>query len=222
MIAPEFAFFRPQPYDEFPSQQVFLIEDGQVEDPTTQFEINYSISTREFSSQTGIYTPIPENIPEDALFLGQRNRGFRIVSVLYDLPLHPYQDVILTIHLATGVSGPALRPEDFPERWTGSSAEISMISLGEAGIPGELAIGGWVFIETGAVGIPTDKAWIVVEGEMRWLATPDRMILRWEQGGMLFELSVSPIEGEIPEGVSWLTVEELIAIAAEMVEKIIP
>jgi hypothetical protein len=57
---------------------------------------------------------------------------------------------------------------------------------------------------------------------MRWLATPDRMILRWEQGGMLFELSVSPIEGEIPEGVSWLTVEELIAIAAEMVEKIIP
>jgi hypothetical protein len=214
-----YSFFLPLPYDAFPAQQVLLIEDGQPVDPTTPLAILNSISTREFSSRTGLYTPIPESIPEEAVFLGQRNSGARIVTVVYELPLSPYQTALLTVHLPTGVGGPELVPEDFPDRRTGASAEISRVSLGEAGIPGELTIGGWVFVEEGVVGIPVDKTWVVVEGETRWVSGPERVTLRWEQGGILFELTVAPVEPAA--GANWIGADELIELAGVMIDRFI-
>ena len=60
----EMGFFVRQPTNSYSEEQLLLVEDGQAYEATTPLSRRFSLSTREFSSLTGLYVKVPRSSPE--------------------------------------------------------------------------------------------------------------------------------------------------------------
>ena len=216
----DWRYFVRLPYDEYTEQQILMINDGQTYDPTTPMTIRYSLTTREFSSLTGVYIRVPDVLPPEAVYLGQVNISVRVVSLYYDLPWNEFQNVQIILHVATGYGQNRINYADFPDHRVGLSAKIEAVNLGAPDNPilAEVARGGWTYFSDQAPTVKPDDQWMTVDWSVRWLDNPAWMTLRWQVKDALFEISVSPKEGiEINEEIPLITLEDLLAIAGEMI-----